>query len=217
MTLSEELFERLCNERKIRWKRIIESDERRPDYDIYLPVKKVVVEVKEIGQTNEHKAAEKQLKDKGVSVVSMVPGDKVRKKITNANVQIKNRTKSKYPGLLVLFDRGFYARYLDPYQIRVAMYGFETMQFAVPNDLNKSPYVTGTKYGGNRKMTFKHNTSISAIGVLHAPNKYNIELDIYHNVFAKVPLELQLFKRYRVSQYILEEEKTGSISDWQEI
>ena len=118
----------------------MESDVPTPDYDIYVPRRKIVVEVKEITPNKEERQAEKELPKKGFSVISITPGHRVRRKISEANKQIKNRIKKRYPGVLVLFQRGLAADHIDPYQIRVAMYGLETIQYAVPRDPKISPY-----------------------------------------------------------------------------
>jgi hypothetical protein len=117
----------------------------------------------------------------------------------------------------VLFDRGFLAGHIDPYQIRVAMYGFETIVFAVPHDLNKSPYAVGAKFGPKRKMTEDHNTSIAAIAALFTPAKDVLELAVYHNQYAAIPLEHKLFARYNIPQYCLAHAAPGEVPQWAEI
>ncbi len=66
----------------------------------------------------------------------------------------------KYSSLLILFDRGLGFGHLDPYDIRVAMYGLEQVHFALPPVGAGRPYSTGMSYGPKWKMSPQHNTSI---------------------------------------------------------
>ena len=216
-TASEGFFEHFCDQKGMRWKRVAEADIPTPDYDIFVPRRKIVVEVKEIVPNEEETQAQEELAEKGFVIGSVTPGQRVRKKISEAAQQIKNRTKRRYPRLLVLFDRGFVAGHLDPYHIRVAMYGFETVQFAVPRDPQITPYPVGAKYGPKRKMTPEHNTSISAIGVLHASGPGAIQLTLYHNAHASIPLEPMLLGQYGIAQFRLAERAPGVIPGWEQI
>ena len=216
-TVSEGFFEFFCQQKGIRWKRVAEEDTPTADYDIYVPRRKVVVEVKEITPNKEERQAEKELAEKSFVIGSLTPGQRVRKKISEADRQIKYRTRRRYPGLVVLFDRGFVAGHLDSYQIRVAMYGFETLQIAVPRDQQVRPYTVGAKYGKKRKMTPNHNTSISAIGALHSLGPRSIELTVYHNAYASVPLDPALLKQYGIQQFGLQRSQPGAIAGWEDI
>jgi hypothetical protein len=216
-TLSEDLFERFCTERRIRCRSVAvdkRQNRRTPDYDIFLPRKKVVTEIKELTPNAAERAAEAQLKLGKFSVVSLTPGERVRGKISDAGPQIRARAKYKYPGLLVLFDTGRIGSYhTDPYQIRVAMYGLEAIVIAVPNSPRFPPRAIGRKYGPRRKMTPNDNTSISAIGVL-ALQSGIVHLTIYHNDHAAIPLAPALFARYGVPQFRLESASQGAVADW---
>lgn len=216
-TLSEVLFEKFCRDKGIGCKPVNVGCKRTPDYDVYLPRRKVVTEVKEITPNPTELAAEAALRAGKFSAVSFTPGERVRGKIADASPQIKARAKYQYPGLLVLFDNGLLTRHLDPYQIRVAMYGLETVVFAVPRNPRESPYPIDRKYGSRRKMTPTHNTSISAVGILTAPQNGEVNLIVYHNAHAAQPLSPKLFARYGVRQFQLEQSQPGTIADWKEI
>ena len=73
---------------------------------------------------------------------------------------------------------------------------------AVPRDTSISPYIVGTRFGPNRKMTKTANTSISAIGalVVTAPDLI-LKLHIYHNAFAAVPVDPILLTCRGIVQY----------------
>ena len=217
-TPSENYFERLCAERGIPLKRIPEGCGKSPDYELAVDGQTVITEVKEITRNKQEQESDRVMQERGYgNVLSTTPGDRVRKKISEALPQIKARSKGIYPGLLVLFDRGFVAGHLDPYCLRVAMYGLEQIHIAVPIDPSISPYSTGMSFGPKRKMTQEHNTSISAIGVLFATGPDELLLHVYHNRYAAVPLLPELLARYEIPQYRLGESAPGTTPNWEVI
>jgi hypothetical protein len=176
-TRSEKWFEDYCANSELAYKRISEGNSKTPDYELTIDGQRIIVEVKEILRNTEERESDRLLSERGYgSVLSNTPGDRVRKKIRDSSAQIKARTKSMYPSILVLCDLKFgcgqITGHLDPYNIRVAMYGLEQIYIAVPRDHSVSPYATGMSYGAKRRMTEDHNTSISAIGrPIHAGAK----------------------------------------------
>ena len=217
LTASEQIFEAFCGTKRIRYKRVATSRKRTPDYDIFLPRRKVVVEVKEIIPNADETAATAATLRGEFSVVSITPGERIRKKISDAASQIKARAGRRYPGLLVLYEDGLLPRHLDPYQVRVAMKGFETIVFAVPANPRAAPYPIARRYGPRRKLTPTDNKSVSAIGVLSSATRGPVELAIFHNEHAAVPLPPHLFRRYGVRQYEVSPTTGHAISDWVEM
>lgn len=216
-TISEKIFEELCTRLGVVWQRVPESDSQTPDYELVIGTTTVVVEVKEITANAEERESDRLLEDRGYgNVLGGTPGDRVRKKITGCSAQIKTRTTGKLPSMLVVFDRGRVAGHIDPYNIRVAMYGLEQIYIAVPPIGAGSPHATGIGHGPKRKMTADCNTSISAIGALFMTGPDDFKLHVYHNCFAHVPLEPTLLKRYGVTQFEIAE-ATGNASAWKEI
>ena len=217
-TPSEIYFENLCAQIGISLSRIPEGNSKTPDYELTINQQLIVTEVKEIVRNREEQDSDQVLRQRGYgNVLSTTPGDRVRKKISKSSRQIKARTQGKYPSLLVLCDRGLLAGHLDPYNIRVAMYGLEQIHIAVPRDSSVSPYATGISYGPKRKMTDRHNTSISAIGVLFASGPNEIMLHVYHNVFATVPLDPQLLAKHGIRQFHLGDGVFESTAKWEEV
>jgi len=216
-TRSETLFEKFCSNSGITLARVPEGQTPTPDYELIVEQQRIIVEVKEITSNKEEQESDRLLFERGYgNVLSRIPGERVRKKVSDSSVQIKSRTQSTYPSILVLYD-GRNAGHLWPYNIRVAMYGLEQINMAVPRDRSMSPYAMGMNYGPKRKMTEQHNTSISAIGVLYTPNSKDIELHLYHNRFAMITLDPKLLQRYGVSQFILGEDVPGSTAQWVEV
>ena len=217
-TRSETYFEKLCAELCVPLKPIPEACGKTPDYELRIDGQTIITEVKEITRNKQEQESDRVLQQRGYgNVLSTTPGDRVRKKISKSLRQIKARSKGMYPGLLVLFDRGFVAGHLDPYCIKVAMCGLEQMHITVPLDSSISPYATGTSFGPKRKMTKEDNTSISAIGVMFATGPNKIVLHVYHNKFAAVPLEPRLLAKHRIRQFKLEDEAPGKTSQWEEV
>jgi hypothetical protein len=155
------------------------------------------------------------------SVLSHTPGNRVRKKIADSSAQIKARTREVYPSILVLCDLkggcGQVAGHLDPYNVRVAMYGLEQINVVVPRDPDKTAYAAAMTYGPKRKMTEEDNTSISAIGVLSTPRASEIVLHVYHNKFAAVPLDPWLLAKRGISQFSLKDQAPSDTAKWEEL
>lgn len=215
--MSEQIFETLCTRLGIAWRRVPESSGQTPDYELVLGSATVVVEVKETAPNAEQRESDRLLQERGYgNVTGGTPGDRVRKKISDCSAQIKARTAGTHPSMLVVFDQGRVARHIDPYHIRVAMYGLEQIYIAVPPIGQGSPYATGIGHGPKRKMTADCNTSISAIGALFMTGPDDSHLHVYHNCFAQVPLDPTLLEQHGVAQFKLGE-ATGSASAWLEI
>lgn len=216
-TESEQQFENFCDGSRISLERVITASGRTPDYDIVLRSTRVVVEVKEITPNTQERDAERKLLAGETVVTSLTPGQRVRSKIADAVPQLKARARGEVPAMLVLYDRGLAVRHLGAYQIRVAMYGFETMVFAVPPDPRNQPYVTDIKYGARKKTTPNHNTSLSAIGVLHLDHTGSPKLRVFHNCYAALPLPFGAVAHYGIPQYRLVGDGDSTPCDWQEI
>jgi hypothetical protein len=216
-TDSETLFENYCTAKGISWQKIQETVTRTPDYDLTINGQTIVVEVKEIIRNEEEQESDRLRDERGYgNVLSTTPGDRVRRKIGNSSAQIKARTLGTHPSILVLFD-GYGRGHLDPYQIRVAMYGLEQVYIGLPPLGQGSPHVTGMGYGAKRKMTEEHNTSISAVGVLFFAGCDDVRFHVYHNKYAAVPLALSLLATYGITQFVLDDAEPGTTAQWVEV
>ena len=217
-TMSEQIFERFCEDRGIVCTRVPEGEGRTPDYELDLDSVRVVVEVKEIAPSAEELESERLARVRGYgNAISSTPGDKVRKKIGDCSSQIKARTGGTLPSMLVVFDRGRVVGHADADNIRVAMYGMEQVYIALPPIGEGEPYATGMGHGPRRKMTPEHNTSISAVGTLFMTGPLDVHLHVYHNCFARVPLDTRLLARHHIPQFQIGEPRTRSASAWHEV
>ena len=167
VTEGEIKLQGFCQRNAIVFKRILEDKEQTPDYELTINDVKIIVEVKDIEMNEEEKEARRKMKVGQPQVWgSSKVGSRVRDAISKANRQLKNLTCGKIPGILVLFDTRpspFDALY--PYEIKVAMYGFETLDLSVLKDFSP-PAVVGRRFGKGKKFTPSHNTSTSALAVL---------------------------------------------------
>lgn len=217
-TVSEELFETYCAARGIVCVRIPEGETRTPDYELLCGTQRIVVEVKEITPNKEEQESDQLLARRGYgNVLSHTPGGRLRQKILDCSGQIKARALGTLPSILIVFDRGRVVGHVDPYNVRVAMYGLEQVHVAVPPVGMGSTYATGMGYGPKRQMTPEHNTSISAIGALVMTGPKDILLFVYHNKFAHVPLGAALLGEYGIEQFTLGDDAVGSTAKWQPI
>jgi hypothetical protein len=218
-TISEEVFEEYCAGRGIPCNRIPETSTKTPDYELVLGTQRVIVEVKEIARNPEERESDRLLAERGRgNVTGGTPGDRVRSKIAACSKQIKARTNGILPSMLVVFNDGRVLGHVEPYHIRVAMYGLEQVYLSVPPiGSNASPSVTGMGYGPRRKMTPEDNTSISAVAALVMSSRHEIHLLVYHNRFAAVPLDPALLGAYGVRQFVLDQERSGVAADWREV
>lgn len=218
-TESECLFESFCQFHGIRCEIIpTESVEGNPtpDYHIFVRDQKVVVEIKQIDPNAEEIAEEKKFKAGGIATFGGTPGARVRQKITAGSRQIRIRAKDKYPSILIVYNNVPLCDHTGAYHVLTAMYGLETHDLAVPKELDKSPYLLDKRFGPERRMTANQNTSMSAVGILRRQEDGTPFLCIYHNIYAQIPLDAELFRSITTRQFTLEEKQRGDLQEWRE-
>jgi hypothetical protein len=216
-TQSEILFEKFCGDAKIECVSVPrETNLKTPDYDLIFGTLKVVAEVKEIDRNDEEKESDRMLELRGYgNATGGLPGQRVRLKIQSSSPQIKSRAQGIHPGLLVLYEQHYAGQNIHPYHIMVAMYGLETVVFAVPE--TDAPYLIDNKLGPKRKMTPNANTSISAVATLHQHHTGAMKFIVYHNKYAAIPLAASVLASYPVVQFRIGEAELGSLPQWEAI
>lgn len=216
MTESEYLFEELCAGLGVRIERVDTGDKRTPDYRIWPSGVEVVCEIKQI-ELNDGERTALEASARGEYIVTGgTPGGRVRGKITDASTQLRNLAKGRSPALLVLSEESLLRRHLGPYDIRVAMYGLDTIVLGVPRDAAVPAYVKDRKSGPKRKMNPEHNTSISAIAELRRRGDRSIQCNVYHNRFAAIALPRELLVADHVHHLRLPEKEAGKFDDWEQ-
>ena len=117
----------------------------------------------------------------------------------------------------MFYERGITYGHLDPYCIRVAMYGFEQIMIKVPTDASISPYATGKRFGLGRSTTDVHNTSVSAVAVLGRVSRDEMGLTVFHNRYAAIPLDPAVVLARSIPQFRLADAGPGEAADWEAI
>ena len=193
MTTSEVLFERFCTEGHLSFRRIDTDVEKTPDYEVVLGNVPVIVEVKEFTLNESDKEALHDCESGGSAVWGMPKlGSRVRNKIESAKHQLECLASGRCPGLLLLYDgRPSPIGGIFPYEILVAMYGFETIDVHVSEKPEEPVRFGRHKFGKGGKLRYKTHTYISAVGILREVDGNRLHIDLYHNIFADNPLPLE--------------------------
>ncbi|MFK5951225.1 MAG: hypothetical protein QM500_20915 [Methylococcales bacterium] len=167
MTSSEDLFEKFCKENNIDYSKIEESTTKTPDYEIEIDGLIVIAEIKQIDPNKEEQSLIRKLENGEMVTTGGTPGDRVRSKIKSASPQLAKLAKGRHPSIVVIYNNIPFAlgNPTEAYNIRVGMYGLETIVLSVSKNSGTPPRVTERKFGPKRKLTTEHNTSISAVAV----------------------------------------------------
>jgi len=190
MNKSEALFEIFCNQNGINCKRIPTDESKTPDFVTWLDSVQVIVEVKQINANSKDLLTLRKLPEDcdESDLYDEMPGERVRLKIKSAMPQLRQRAKKKHPAIIVLYDNvHLWPELVDSYAVRVALYGIETILITSNVAPEGGAEVLGRWYGSRRKVSPKHNTTLSAVAVI-ADKDNALNLDVYHNVFARKPL-----------------------------
>lgn len=142
-------------------------------------------EVKEMSEDD-------NLQKEQFAVSSRTVGDHVRRKITEAKSQIQFGANLGLPSVMLIYndidlrfgteDRDFWS----------AMYGEHTVRIEV-----NSRKITDSYSGRNKSFMESKNTSFSAVGRLFRhPRSDNIEVTLFENIFAKIPLPYERLPLY---------------------
>ncbi len=217
LTCSENLFEQFCSQLGLLVSRVDEATSRRPDYRMIFPATDVIVEIKEINPTAEERAVietDPDIVEPEKLYHWGIPGERVRKKISNAVPQLKALSKSTLPTLLVLHDPiRFWPELLDADALKVAMYGVETILISPESAHEGGATILERWHGSRRRFTSDHNTSLSAIGILELEDGH-ISLQIFHNWYARAPLSPSLLSYTGITHFQLAKPPTEGYPAW---
>ena len=212
-TKSEKLFESFCNNNRIEAKKISETNENTPDYEVKIDSKLVICEIKQLDVKKE----ESRERDKVLQGHAIVyyPLNRTSNKLLDISRQVKEYAKKQIPTIVVLYNNVPLLEYLNHDEIFEAMFGSETNVVTFKNDeiLN----ISQPSHGGNRRFTQTHNTSVSALAVLENKNDGILLMRVYHNPFAQVPLNPEICKSLPIKQYIYKKNAVNNFGSWQQI
>lgn len=108
----------------------------------------VIVEVKQLDPNDEDMGYHREMAAKRMAAWGKTPGDRVRQEVTDAMPQLRRFAKGRCPAVLVLYNNTGRFLLIEPYDILVALHGFQTVVLGVPPDPSERPYSLGHKFGG---------------------------------------------------------------------
>lgn len=221
MTISEQLFERFCKVGNIPFTRLSPDGEKTPDYEVVLAGQRAVFEIKELTPNREDMKALRDMEQKHSTVWgSGKIGNRIRYKIDDAKRQLERLASGRCPGVLILYDaRPGIIRGIYPYEIEVAMYGFETIDLDVSEKVGEPVRFGKHRFGKGKKLRHDSHTYISAIGVLRERSpEGTLHMDLYHNVFADNPLPIEhLVHRSDMSFFTVAQGQGDEFRGWARI
>lgn len=218
MTTSEQLFEEFCRTGSIHCCRLEPDGDKTPDYEITIGDQRIVVEIKELTPNDEEKQAIRDMKrEEFTSWGSDKIGNRIRYKIDDAKRQLEPSAANKYPSILVLYDaRPIPIKGISPYEIEVAMYGWETIDVHVSANLSKPVHFGKHRFGKGKKFRRDCHAYISALGVLREVNPDGrLHLSLYHNIFARSPIRFEFLAiRNDITVYTVAPGKGNEFRGW---
>jgi hypothetical protein len=189
-TLSERLVEEFCHRHRIKWRHIKVAQtpgNRRPDYAINIGGGWCILEVKEIDPTDEDKARLGKLRNGIIEGEYVNPGKRLRGPIRSGEGQLRKFAARHLPTVICLLDTTISFHVAD-FHIRSAMYGEETLHFAVSPVTGTGQFL-GSAPGKNAMLRRDKGTTVSAVAVLSHPSGSEMVVDLYHNPSADIPIK----------------------------
>jgi len=202
-TISEALFEKFCSTYAVPCHRIPEGRCESPDYEILLGDVRVVCEVKQIDPNADDLAQLREARAVGAAA-RWVP-NRLRSKLKrNASRQLKAASRDGRPTLLVVYDNTPFKMYSAHFDVLQALFGAYLVTVTVPNDNpDAEPIVSEPFFGGNKGLTQRQNTVISAVAILDGPPSSAGTLRVYHNPYATVVLPPEILQPFPVRHCVL--------------
>jgi hypothetical protein len=215
-TVSERFFEQFCIENSIHFERIEEEQYKTPDYEVYFGKHLVIAEVKQTDSNEDDLELQKKLHSFGIASGWEESGRRVRLKIDSAKKQLKSRAQGRYPTLLVLYNNVTTGS-IDLDDIKTAMYGHEIVRYSLPEHPDDfSARIDYIGFGSDRKFTPNQNTTFSAIALLYRFGDGSLLLSVFHNIYAKKPINPSWLHCDRVKHFTLGSDVEGIFQEWRE-
>jgi hypothetical protein len=198
---SETLFEQFCSRHGIPCEPIPTGLVRTPDFAIRLDGVRVVCEVKQI-DPNAEDLAELQAVSSDEATGRFVP-NRLRGKLKDVSSQLKAACLSGCPTMLVVYDNTPFKMYSVHLDVVQAMFGAHSVAVTTAKQGGAELIVSEPFFGGNRGLTPRQNTSVSALAILDSGPLSELKLRVYHNPYASVVLLPELLEALPVQQYII--------------
>jgi hypothetical protein len=200
-SFSETLFKQLCSSHGVPCEEIPTGPARTPDFAIHLAGVRVVCEIKQIDPNNED-LLELETVSSGKTTGRFVP-NRLRAKLKHVSGQLKAASVCGCATLLVVYDNTPFKMYSTHFDVVQAMFGAHSVTVSVPKEPDADPIVSEPFFGGNRGLTPRQNTSVSALAILDCGPLSERTLRVYHNPYASVVLRAELLAVLPVVQYLL--------------
>jgi hypothetical protein len=115
---------------------------------------------------------------------------------------------------LVIFNNTEFSAATDSHSVLQAMFGRKNVTVSFGEDASKAlgdPFLAG-----NEGLTPEHNTAISAVAILRRTDGL-LSLDLFHNPFATVRLEVSSFSGLPVRELVVEDGRLHGYGSWPEL
>jgi len=215
LTVSEQLFENLCQTKEIPYQRIPEGKTKTPDYELTIDSANILVEVKQLDETDEDRRMYEALNRGNDTPVVECPSNRVRLQIAAAYRQLKAYYRSGHAAGIVLYNNAGHLNFIDSWTVTKAMFGDYGYRYGIPATPNASFVGLGAGFMGKRKVTRNTCRVLSFLSVLTKDSKNNLILEAYHNPFATVHLSPSVLSRLAEKQFIHYNPHVGTWIYWQ--
>lgn len=212
-TISEHLFEVLCRNHNIPYRRVPTGAFKTHDYEIELGGLVVAVEVKQLDENDHDKLKNKAFSEGIETVGAVAPTRRLREQIAAAYRQLKAAAREDQPCFLVVFNNAGFLNYIDSFAVTTAMFG----SFGIRYASTPAGRIEVTSHGflGHRKITRNTCKRLSAIGVLKYESSGSLCLAVYHNPFALIPIPPSALVALASGQFVHPSPHTGIFVSWE--
>ena len=198
-TISEVLFETLCEQRTVSCYRLPAGASRTADYRVDLRSISVITEVKQLEENDE---------DRRLALVwgtqqspgAVAPSNRVQGMLEDAYPQIKCSSEGRLPTMIVVYNNSGPWNSIDAFTVSIAMFG--SFGFVLGLTAENTVTLQGHGYLGERKVTKDTFRSLSVIGVMERSSNDAPYLRCYHNPFAIIPIQPTVLSTLADAQYI---------------
>jgi hypothetical protein len=213
-TISEDLFEQLCAQKRIACTRIPPGAAKTADYRLTLGRLTLIAEVKQLDPSPEeqHIAATWGTPQ---CPGALAPSDRVQGLLEEGYSQIKRSAEGKWPAMIVVYNNSGDWNYIDSFTISKAMFG--TFGFVLALQPNQTVGLAGHGYMGERKTTKDTCRALSVVGVLKRAQADTLTLDCYHNPFATFPVDRAALSALADAQFVHPNPHDRGYIPWQPI
>jgi hypothetical protein len=125
------------------------------------------------------------------------------RKLKDMSAQLKAASLAGCPTLHVVYDNTPFKVYTDHFDVIQAMFGDHSVAVSFPGDPESPPLVSEPFFGGNRRLTPGHNTSMSALAILDGEPITQPTLRVHHNPYASVILRPEILGAFPVAHSLL--------------